>query len=37
VLPRATGLRAIVYECERNASSAVVANFERLNRAFPAR
>ncbi len=36
VLPRATNLRAIVYECERNPMSDVVANFERLNRAFPA-
>ena len=36
VLPRATNLRAIVYECERNASREVIANFERLNRAFPA-
>jgi uncharacterized protein (UPF0276 family) len=37
VLPRATSLRAVVYECERNPPGDVVANFERLNRAFPAR
>jgi uncharacterized protein (UPF0276 family) len=35
VLPRATNLRAIVFECERNAAADVVAGFERLNRLFP--
>jgi uncharacterized protein (UPF0276 family) len=35
VLPRASTLRAIVYECEHNAPGDVVANFARLNRAFP--
>jgi uncharacterized protein (UPF0276 family) len=35
VLPRATALRAIVFECERNAPREVLAGFERLNRAFP--
>jgi uncharacterized protein (UPF0276 family) len=34
VLPRATSLRAIVYECEKNAPDAVVDNFRRLNRMF---
>lgn len=37
LLPRATRLRAIVYECERNAMADVVPNFERLNAAFPVR
>src|SRR5262249_12654603 len=37
VLPRAKGLRAIVFECERNAAADVVAGFERLNRLFPHR
>ena len=35
VLPRATALRAIVYECEKNAADEVVDNFRRLNRMFP--
>jgi uncharacterized protein len=35
VLPRATNLRAIVYECEYNALELTLANFERLNAAFP--
>ena len=35
VVPRATNLRAIVFECERNAMHEVVDGFERLNRAFP--
>ncbi|MCU0669558.1 MAG: DUF692 family protein, partial [Myxococcota bacterium] len=30
VLSRATNLRALVYECERNRRAAVLANFERL-------
>lgn len=37
VLPRATNLRALVYECERNPRPAVVANFERLARRWAAR
>jgi uncharacterized protein (UPF0276 family) len=37
VLPRATQLRAIVFECERNPPDDVVAHFERLNRMFPAK
>ncbi len=32
VLPRATRLRALVYECERNRAEQVVPNFERLAR-----
>ncbi len=32
---RMTGLRAIVYECERNPPGEVLANFRRLNQAFP--
>ena len=36
VLPRATALRAIVYECEKNAPDEVAGNFARLNRMFPA-
>jgi uncharacterized protein (UPF0276 family) len=36
VVPRATRLRAVVYECERNTVGEVVPNFERLNAAFPA-
>jgi uncharacterized protein (UPF0276 family) len=36
VVPRAPNLRAIVYECERNPVDDVLANFARLNRAFPA-
>lgn len=35
VLARATNLRAIVYECEYNPLELTVANFERLNAAFP--
>jgi uncharacterized protein (UPF0276 family) len=35
-LPRAKNLRAIVYECEKNAPEECVANFERLNALFPA-
>ena len=30
VLPRASNLRAVVYECERNSRAQVLANFERL-------
>ena len=37
VLPRATSLRALVYECERNRAGDVAPNFARLNAAFPAR
>jgi uncharacterized protein len=36
VVPRAPGLRAVVYECEKNRPDEVLANFVRLNRAFPA-
>lgn len=36
VLPRATNLRAIVYECEYNALEATMPTFERLNAMFPA-
>lgn len=35
VLPRATNLRAIVYECEYNALELCIPNFERLNASFP--
>lgn len=35
VLPRARHLRALVYECERNAAAEVVPTFERLRGAFP--
>jgi uncharacterized protein (UPF0276 family) len=35
VLPRARNLRAIVYECEKNAVDDVLDNFRRLNRMFP--
>jgi uncharacterized protein (UPF0276 family) len=35
VLPRATSLRAVVYECEKNAVDDVIDNFRRLNRMFP--
>jgi uncharacterized protein (UPF0276 family) len=35
VLPRASSLRALVYECERNRAAEVAPNFERLNAAFP--
>jgi uncharacterized protein (UPF0276 family) len=35
VLPRAAGLRALVYECEKNAVADVISNFRRLNAAFP--
>jgi len=34
VLPRARNLRALVYECERNAVADVVPTFERLRGAF---
>jgi uncharacterized protein (UPF0276 family) len=36
VTARASNLRAVVYECEYNQPEACIANFERLNRAFPA-
>jgi uncharacterized protein (UPF0276 family) len=36
VLPRAPALRAIVYECEKNAVDEVVDNFRRLHRMFDA-
>jgi uncharacterized protein (UPF0276 family) len=36
VLPAARNLRAVVYECERNPIDDVLANFTRLNHAFPA-
>jgi uncharacterized protein (UPF0276 family) len=36
VVPRAPNLRAIVYECEKNAAEECVANFQRLNALFPA-
>jgi len=36
VLPRASNLRAIVYECEYNPLEATLGTFERLNAAFPA-
>lgn len=32
---RAANLRAVVYECEYNAAELCLANFERLNAAFP--
>ena len=35
VLPRATRLRALVYECERNAPDEVLDNFERLRALVP--
>ena len=35
VVSRAKNLRAIVFECERNAMSEVVNGFQRLNAAFP--
>jgi uncharacterized protein len=35
VLPRAVNLRALVYECERNAVDAVIPTFERLRQKFP--
>jgi uncharacterized protein (UPF0276 family) len=35
VLPRASELKAIVFECERNPSDAVLPGFERLNASFP--
>jgi hypothetical protein len=35
VLPRATNLKAIVYECEKKAAHEVLDNFARLNRMFP--
>jgi uncharacterized protein (UPF0276 family) len=36
VVPRARGLKAVVYECEKNRADEVLENFARLNRAFPA-
>jgi uncharacterized protein (UPF0276 family) len=36
VLPRATNLRALVYECERNQSEQIVPTFERLRDALAA-
>src|SRR5581483_6931902 len=36
VLPRASSLRALVYECERNRPDEVVGNFRRLGAAFAA-
>lgn len=35
VLPRATNLRAIVFECERNAPEECLDGFARLNELFP--
>jgi len=35
VLPRATNLRAIVFECEQNAPEECLAGFARLNELFP--
>jgi uncharacterized protein (UPF0276 family) len=35
VVERAPNLRAVVYECEYNPPESVLANFERLNAAFP--
>ncbi len=35
VLPRATNLKAIVFECEHNAPEACLDNFEKLNSLFP--
>lgn len=35
VLPRATNLKAIVFECEHNAPEECIDVFERLNRIFP--
>jgi len=35
VVARARNLKAVVYECEYNAPETVLANFERLNAAFP--
>jgi len=35
VLPRATTLKALCYECEHNDPAATVATFERLNQRFP--
>jgi uncharacterized protein (UPF0276 family) len=35
VLPRATNLKAIVFECEKNSPDEVLANFRRLDRMFP--
>jgi uncharacterized protein (UPF0276 family) len=35
VLPRASNLRALVYECERNAAAQVEPTFGRLRAAFP--
>ena len=35
MLPRAPNLRALVFECERNAADEVIPTFERLRSAFP--
>jgi uncharacterized protein (UPF0276 family) len=37
VVARARNLRALVYECEKNAPEECLDNFRRLNRLFPAR
>jgi uncharacterized protein (UPF0276 family) len=37
VLPRATNLKAIVFECEHNAPEACLENFAKLNERFPSR
>jgi uncharacterized protein (UPF0276 family) len=37
VIGRASNLRAVVYECERNAIEDVLGGFRRLNEAFPVR
>jgi uncharacterized protein (UPF0276 family) len=37
VLPRATNLKAIVFECEHNAPEACLDNFAKLNAYFPSR
>ena len=36
VIPRARNLKAIVFECEKNAPGDVVDGFVALNRRFPA-
>jgi uncharacterized protein (UPF0276 family) len=36
VVARARGLRAVVYECEKNRADEVLGNFRRLNALFPA-
>jgi uncharacterized protein (UPF0276 family) len=35
VLPRAPNLKAIVFECEKNAPDDVLPNFQRINHLFP--